>query len=45
MTGKQTYSTVVGVDRSILVAKPVDLSPYFNVTQFGVESVDRRDLW
>ena len=41
VTGKQTYSTVGGVDRSILVAEPVDLSPYLDVAQFGVEPVDR----
>jgi hypothetical protein len=41
VTGKQTYSTVGGVDRSILVAEPVDLSPYLDVTQFGVEPIDQ----
>jgi hypothetical protein len=41
VTGKRKYPTVAGAERSILVAEPLDLSPYLGATNLGAKPGDK----
>jgi hypothetical protein len=40
VAGKRRYPTIAGAERSILVAEPVDLSPYLDPAKYGIKPGD-----